>query len=278
MTRLSKPGSKSFPIKSMFDPSSIERAAQAAAGWVRSVLDPQSTCATQHWRGDGPIAALEARLRNHYAVPCALTMSSATNALLALAVAYDLAGMEIIVPPQSYGATYGPFAWLGCRLLTAEPDVDGNLCPRSVHKCGTPQTRAVLATDFQGRPHDHRRIRELCTQNHWIYLADAANTPFGCQRDSLPASSLADAWVISFGMGKPLPAGEGAAVMTHDRPLYEKLLHLTQHPERWRREVSLTGWNARPFFNSRMHPLTAIIASILFDASGTAASSKTLIT
>ncbi|HEY1049930.1 MAG TPA: DegT/DnrJ/EryC1/StrS family aminotransferase [Prosthecobacter sp.] len=248
--------------------SAVEAAALAAAGWVRSALAPDAAAATHHWRGDGPVGELEARLRAHYSVPCALSMSSATNALLALALAYDLAGQEIILPPQSYGATYGPFAWLGCRLLLADADADGNLCPMSVRKKMTRQTRAVLATDFKGRPHDHRSIRDLCTQNHCLYITDAACTHPASMRDGRLAGSLSDAWVISFGMGKPLPAGEGAAVMTRDRGLYEKLLHLTQHPERWRREVSLSGWNASPFLNGRLHPLAAVIACVLFDQSG----------
>ncbi len=243
---------------SSVSPDSIEQAAQAAANWVRSALTPGSSVATQHWCGDGPVGELEAWLRARYDVPYALTMSSATNALLAVALASNLAGKEIIVPPQSYGATYGPFAWLGCQLLRAEPATDGNLCADSVARLITPQTAAVLAADYQGRPHEQQRLRQLCDQHSLLYLSDAASS-FGQEQANLPASSLADAWVISFGMGKPTPAGEGAAVMTRHRTLYQRLLHLTQHPERWRREVSLDGWNEEPFMNARMHPLAAVL-------------------
>lgn len=244
-------------------PDLIELAAQAAANWVRAALAPDSPIATQHWRGDGPVGELEACLRAHYDVPHALTMSSATNALLALGLALDLAEKEIIVPPNSYGATYGPFRWLGCQLVRADSDHDGNLCPKSVANLIKPSTAAVLATDYRGQPHDQRAIRALCDQHDLIYLSDAACTPMDAARDKRPASSLADAWIISFGMTKPVQGGEGAAVMMRDSALYRKLLSLTQHPERWRREVSLESWNEEPFLNARMHPLAAVLAGAM---------------
>jgi dTDP-4-amino-4,6-dideoxygalactose transaminase len=252
-------------MSSSFTPDQIERTALAAATWVREAYVPGSSQATAHWRGDGPVGELEARLRDHYAVPHALTMSSATNALLALALSCDLAESEIIVPPDSYGATYGPFAWLGCKLRRADPNTDGNISPESVERLLTSSTKAVLAADYQGRPHDHRALRRICDKHRLLYFSDAASS-LGWQREELPASSLADAWVVSFGMSKPVPAGEGAAILTRDAALYRRLLHLTQHPERWRREVSLSEWNAEPFINARMHPLSAVITLALWPA------------
>jgi dTDP-4-amino-4,6-dideoxygalactose transaminase len=252
-------------MSSSFTPEQIEVTALAAATWVREALAPCSAQATAHWRGDGPIRELEARLRGHYTSPHALTMSSATNALLALALSCDLADSEIIVPPDSYGATYGPFAWLGCKLRRADPDADGNIAPESAERLITSSTKAILAADYQGRPHDHRALRRICDNHRLLYLSDAASS-LGRQREELPASSLADAWVVSFGMSKPVPAGEGAAILTRDVALYRRLLHLTQHPERWRREVSLSEWNAEPFINARMHPLSAVIALALWRA------------
>ena len=252
-------------MSSSFTPDQIERTALAAATWVRKAYAPDSSQATAHWRGDGPVGGLEARLRDHYAVPHALTMSSATNALLALALCCDLAESEIIVPPDSYGATYGPFSWLGCKLLHADPDAEGNIAPESAERLITSSTKAILAADYQGRPHDHRALRRICDKHRLLYLSDAAPS-LGRQCEKLPASSLADAWVVSFGMSKPVPAGEGAAILTRDVALYRRLLHLTQHPERWRREVSLSEWNAEPFINARMHPLSAVIALALWPA------------
>jgi dTDP-4-amino-4,6-dideoxygalactose transaminase len=244
---------------SNFPDEIVERAARAAADWVRKSLAFTQDAVTEHWRGDGPVGDLEALLRRHYRVPYALAMNNTTNALLALGLASNLANQDVIVPPQSYGATYGPFAWLGCHLFYTEADADGNLCPVSAEALVTAQTRAIIATDHQGEAHDQRSLRALCDRHSLLYLSDAACALFST-RDHTPASSLADAWVVSFGMNKPLPCGEGAAVITRHRETYERLLHLTQHPDRWRREVCLDGWNEFPFLNARMHPLTAVIA------------------
>lgn len=183
-----------------------------------------------------------------------------------VALATGLIRKEIITTPQSYGATWGPFLLLKNRLRFGQIDANGNLTPESVEKSITPRTKAVLAVDYEGRPHDSVAFRGICERHGLIYLADAAQS-FG-QR--LPnghhASALADVLVLSFGPGKPLCCGEGGAILTNSESTYKECIRLSQHPERYRLEYSLRDYADIQPINARMHPLAAVMGLIQLKA------------
>ena len=234
-------------------------------GWLQRRADFPEEMLREQLAGGGPIAEFEKQLAAFLGALHCLAMNNATNGLMALAMALDLCGVEIIGPPQSWGGTYAPFEALGSTILRAAPDSHGNLCPCSVESLIGPKTRAVLAVDFNGHPHQMFALRRICDRYRLIYLADAA-VAFGRTLRGRPASSLADAWVHSFGPGKPLDVGEGGAILTRDAALYEKLVALTQHPARFRREFSLTEANDYQPINCRIHPLAALMGTELLNS------------
>jgi dTDP-4-amino-4,6-dideoxygalactose transaminase len=97
------------------------------------------------------------------------------------------------------------------------------------------------------------------------YVADAAQS-LGAERNGMPASALADAWVVSFTTGKTLFAGEGGAVLTNNTELYQKLIWHTQHPSRQVKTLGSSLSNEFSF-NARIHPLAAVWATAAFDES-----------
>ena len=76
------------------------------------------------------------------------------------------------------------------------------------------------------------------------------------------ACSLADIQIISFGPGKALSLGEGGALLTRHRRIYERGVAISQHPERSRNE-GLTELPEHPFLNARMHQVSAILGCAL---------------
>jgi len=64
---------------------------------------------------------------------------------------------------------------------------------------------------------------------------------------------------------KTLCAGEGGAVLTNRRDIYEKLIWWTQHPHRQRRELALALDNEFAL-NGRLNPLAAALANCRFEA------------
>jgi dTDP-4-amino-4,6-dideoxygalactose transaminase len=250
------------------NPNFLACVEKATLEYVRQMFAESERSVCEQLEGGGAIARLEEKLRNYYGVPHCLLVNSATNGLLSLALALPIVESEIITTPRSYGATWAPFELLQNRMVYATTiRGNGNIAPTSVAKLINPNTRAILAVDWLGQPHDMFALRALCDRYGLLYLADASSS-FGAVRKGRPASSLADAWVISLGPRKPLPCGEGGAILTRNESLYKKLVYLTQHPDRYRREFSLTEYTDRQPLNARIHPLAAVIGLAQFEAKG----------
>lgn len=222
--------------------------------------------AEQHLAGAGAVFELETKLKNHYGKKYALCVSNATTGLLAVALGLNLKQEEFITTPYTYGASlagllllknYPIFAGVDRQTLTLEPE--------AVRHQITPKTRAILGVDIYGNPCHQIALRQIADDYGLWYIADAAQS-LGAYRQGIPASSLADALVVSFTVGKSVFAGEGGAILTDNSELYQKLVWFTQHPYRQKRDIGLFLTNEFAL-NGRIHPLAAVIANAVFEDS-----------
>lgn len=209
------------------------------------------------------VAPFEEQIAKWYGKQFCVAMNSATTGLLAVALALDVCDAEVITTPKSFGATWGPFLFLKNRLRFARVNRDGNIAADSIQPLVSDRTRAIVAVDFHG-PHNMRAVRRIADKANVSYIADAARS-FGQMLDGRPASSVADVIVLSFGPGKPMDLGEGGAVVTDDGDLYEKVVRITQHPDRVRREFSLVDCDDVQFLNGRMHPAAVALGLAKID-------------
>lgn len=232
------------------------RAVASAANYIASMLEMPEAFRGQQLRGAGPVAEFESLLAKRSAFPFCQSTSNATTGLLIAALATNLVGKDIIVPPHSWGGTYGPFEFAGARLIFAEEDADGNIAPSSIEKLVTSSTAAVLATDWKGIRHDTQGIRAACDARSMLYIEDTSFLP--SPNDNHTACSLADIQIISFGPGKPITLGEGGALLTRHQWIYERAVELSQHPERCSSE-GISDYPERPFLNGRIHPIAAVL-------------------
>lgn len=220
-----------------------------------------------HINGTGAVASLEVKLATHYGKRFAISFSSATTALLAIALALELKETSFITTPLSYGATLAGFLLLNNRpqfVNTLEP-LTQTLCSEAVRRSISTHTKAIVAADIFGNPSNTIALRKVADEFGLWYIADAAQS-FGGMRSGMPASCLADAIVVSLTVGKSLTAGEGGAVVTDDELMYQKLVWLSHHPDRQRLTL---GFNFSNQFgiNGRIHPLAAVIANATFESS-----------
>jgi perosamine synthetase len=214
--------------------------------------------------GTGAVASLEEKLERHYDMKYALCVSNATVGLWALAQALNLGETQFVTTPYTYGASVAGFLQLGCQPIFADIDAHTlTIDPEAVRQVITPDTKTILAVDIFGVPCDAIALKSLADEYGLWYIADAAQS-LGAYRDGLPASSLADALVVSFTFGKSVFAGEGGAILTNNDEIYQKLLWHTQHPMRQRRELGLDLDNELAI-NCRIHPLAAVWADAIFE-------------
>jgi len=219
-----------------------------------------------HLIGSGDVAQLEEKLIQHYSMRYALCVSNATTGLLTIALALDLKGRDFVTSPLTYGASVAGWLLLGNRPIFADTErATLTLDSRSARRAITAETRAILSVDIFGNPADQVGLRKIADEFGLWYIADAAQS-LGAYRTERPASSLADALVVSFTSGKTVFAGEGGAILTNNADLYQKLVWHCQHPFRQRRDIGLMLSNEFAL-NGRIHPLAAVWANATFEES-----------
>lgn len=186
-------------------------------------------------------------------------VANGTLGLMGAAMAMQLVGREIIVPALAHPASVAGLLLLGARLRVADVDADTlTLDPAAARSVITSKTAGLMAVDLFGIPSNTTALRELADAHGLLYLADTAQA-LCAMRGGIHASVCADAVVLSFTTGKALDVGEGGAILTNRRDIYERVVWHTQHTYRQRRDLGLHLEN--PFaINMRMHPATADLA------------------
>jgi UDP-4-amino-4,6-dideoxy-L-N-acetyl-beta-L-altrosamine transaminase len=226
------------------------------ADYVDDMLANPTAFRGQQLRGTGPVAEFESALAERCGFPHCLSTCNATTALLVVALAAELSGKKMIVPPHSWPGSIGPFKFAGVQLQRAQADSHGNISPKSVKSLLNSKTAGVLAVDWKGKRHQVKAIRRICEDAGCLYIEDASWIP-GVS-GSLKQPSLADIQIISFGPGKPMSLGEGGAILLRSRTLYTQAIAISQHPERSLAENGDTLFTVS-CINARIHPVAAIL-------------------
>ncbi|QQS30004.1 MAG: aminotransferase class V-fold PLP-dependent enzyme [Sphingobacteriales bacterium] len=214
--------------------------------------------------GTFDVYALEQKLANYYGKKHCLLTSSATMAIYAISIACSLKEKHIIVPSFGWSGSIAPFLHFGNKLSFAGVDDRFCISPDKIQELITPATKAIFSIDTGGNACDSLAISNIAKANGLLYISDSAES-VGAIRDNMPAGSFADCIVLSGTSGKTLNAGEMGAILTDDRILYEKLLLLSQHPHRQKKELGSSNWNPFTPLNCRVNPLAAIKANQAFD-------------
>ena len=156
------------------------------------------------------------------------------------------AGDEVIVPSNTYIATWLAVSYAGATPVPVEPDeATFNLDPARVEEAITPRTRAVMPVHLYGQPADMDGLGEVAGRHGLRVIEDAAQAHGARYRGRL-AGALGDAAGFSFYPGKNLGAfGDAGAIVTNDAALAEaaRLLRNYGSPVKYRHDVQ--GCNSR---------------------------------
>lgn len=217
----------------------------------------------------GPrITELEQKLCSVTGAEYCVAVSNGTAALHIAALAADLgAGDEVITTPITFAASANCALYCGARPVFADINPDTyNIDPASIRAHITPRTRAVVAVDFTGQAVELDEIRAICREHHLTLIEDAAHS-IGTRYNGRPVGSLADMTTFSFHPVKTVTAGEGGAVTTNSRELYDKLVLLHSHGIT-RSPSQMVHPSDDPWYNEQVGPgynyrMTEIQAALL---------------
>ena len=168
---------------------------------------------------------------------CAITgakycvaVSNGTAALHIAALAAGIGpGDEVITTPITFAASANCVLYCGARPVFADINPDTyNIDPASIRTRITPRTKAIVAVDFTGQAVELDEIRSICREHNLTLIEDAAHS-IGTRYKGQPIGSLADMTTFSFHPVKTVTAGEGGAVTTNNKEIYDKLVLLHAH-------------------------------------------------
>jgi dTDP-4-amino-4,6-dideoxygalactose transaminase len=169
--------------------------------------------------------------------------------LLALGVG---AGDEVIVPSNTYIATWLAVSQCGATPIPVEPDAaTNNIDPVLIEAAITPHTKVILPVHLYGQPADMDPILLIARKHGLKVLEDGAQAHGARYKGKrLGAHGNAVAW--SFYPGKNLGAfGDGGAVTTNDPEIAERIRMLRNYGSRVKYVNEVRG------FNSRLDPIQA---------------------
>jgi dTDP-4-amino-4,6-dideoxygalactose transaminase len=178
------------------------------------------------------------------------------NGLEALQLAILAAGIgpshEVIVPSNTYIATWLAVSQTGARPVPVEPDPRTyNLDPAKIEAAITPRTRGLIVVHLYGQPANMDPINEVARRHSLRVIEDAAQA-HGATYKGRRVGGLGDAAGWSFYPGKNLGAfGDAGAVTTNDGELANRVRLLRNYGSRVKYHHDIKG------INSRLDPLQA---------------------
>jgi dTDP-3-amino-3,4,6-trideoxy-alpha-D-glucose transaminase len=193
------------------------------------------------------VEAFEAEYAAFCGTKYCVGLGNGLEALELVLRAWDIgAGDEVIVPSNTYIATWLAVTAVGARVVPAEPTPEGpNIDPERVASAITPRTKAIMPVHLFGEPADMDAIMVLADRHGLKVVEDVAQAQ-GAKVRGRRTGALGDAGAHSFFPTKNIGAfGDGGAVTTDDAALADRLRALRNYGSRVKYVNIERGYNSR---------------------------------
>ncbi len=204
------------------------------------------------------VRKLEGEFRDYFKVKHAIAMQSATAALHAACLAYDIGpGDEVLVTPYSFVASASCVLMAGAKPVFADIENDiFNMNPFLIPGLITPKTKAIIPVHLHGHMARMNVIMHYAREYNLKIIEDAAQS-IGATYANLYAGTMGDCGVFSFNQSKQISSGEGGMLVTNEDKIAEIVRAIRNHGE-----VSCNSTQVG--YNYRMGEIEAAIVSEQF--------------
>lgn len=190
----------------------------------------------------------------------AVAVANGTAALHLAMLALNLKeGDEVITSPNTFLASANCIRYVSANVKFADIDpITANIDIDELEKQITAKTKGIIPVHFAGQSCDMKKIYEIAQKNNLFIVEDAAHAIGSDYKDTKVGScKYSDMTIFSFHPVKTITTGEGGAITTNNKSLYEKLISLrthgmTKNPELlikndgpWYYEMHNLGYNYR---------------------------------
>jgi len=204
----------------------------------------------------GPsVKVFEDALSAYCDVRYTIAVANGTAALHLASLVLLSQGDKVLTTPNSFLATSNAILYAGAIPVFVDISKDGNidldLCEEALKK--DPGIKALYGVAFSGRMLEQGKLKHLKETYGTMILEDCAHA-IGAKEGSIRAASCSnsDVSILSFHPVKHMTTGEGGAITTNSKELYEKMLILRGHgmvktPDMkpWEYEMRELGFNYR---------------------------------
>jgi dTDP-4-amino-4,6-dideoxygalactose transaminase len=169
------------------------------------------------------------------------------DALHLILKAYGIgAGDEVIVPTNTYIATWLAVSYRGATPVPVEPDSQTfNIVAGGIEKAITAKTKAIIPVHLYGQPADMDAIMGVAREHGLKVIEDSAQAQ-GARYKGRRTGSMGDVAAISFYPAKNIGAiGDAGAVTTNDGEVADRVRMLRNYGSKKKYENERRGYNSR---------------------------------
>jgi len=183
-----------------------------------------------YWSMGPEIEELENLIKEYVGANYCLTFNSGTSALHALLLAYKIMeGDEVIVPSWSFISTANSVLFVkGIPVFSDIEESNFGLDPKLISQKITSKTKAIIPMDYSGLSCKIDEIKEVAQENKLFLIEDAAEA-LGASVNGKKVGTLSNSAMFSFCGNKVFTTGEGGAIITDSKEIYEKLKLIRSH-------------------------------------------------
>jgi dTDP-4-amino-4,6-dideoxygalactose transaminase len=193
------------------------------------------------------VEAFEKEFAHYLGVEHCVGVSSGLEALyLALRALHVLPGDEVLVPGNTFIATWLAVSQAGAVPVPVEPELESyNIDPSRIEAAITSRTKGILAVHLYGMAAEMDTIRKIASR-HGLWVVEDAAQAHGSRYKGKRVGGLGDAGCWSFYPGKNLGAfGDGGAITTNRDDIAEQARILRNYGSKVKYFNEVKGMNCR---------------------------------
>jgi len=182
------------------------------------------------WAIGPEIDEFEKELSKYVGSDYCVALNSGTSALHATLLSYGVKqNDEVIVPSFSFISTANSVLFVNAKPVFSDIEEEHlGLDPKILSSKISSKTKAIIPMDYGGLPCKIIELKEFADENNITLIEDSAES-LGAKVNGKKIGNISNASIFSFCGNKVMTTGEGGAVTTNSKEVYEKLKLIRSH-------------------------------------------------
>lgn len=215
------------------------------------------------WLGGPKVKEFENNWSKKFGYKHSITINSWTTGLMACIGAVGIEpGDEVICTPFTMSASATAAIFYGGIPIFADIDPQTyNIDPKSIEKCVSPRTKAIMVVHIFGQPADMDPILAIAKKHNLKVIEDCAQAP-GIRYKGRYVGTIGDIGGFSLNYHKHIHTGEGGIIVTENDDLAQRCQLIRNHGENLVGSLGVKDISNTLGSNYRLTELQAAIGNV----------------